>query len=70
MLDIKGGKVARKQRNVYYISNVCSNYKNCSPISIKFSPGFYKIECWGASSNARGAYVSGKIQFFDNIELF
>ena len=67
----EGGNIINTNINVYYASNACTDYLNCDPIKATFSPGLYKIECWGASSDdRRGAYVKGKIYFPDEQVLY
>ena len=46
---------SEEEKNVVYnFKYPCEDYSVCQPIDITFSPGFYFLECWGAS----GSYVT------------
>ena len=69
----------KRKSNVYLFEYPCESEISCSLLSVTFDPGLYLIECWGGSGGNRsddvndggkGAYVSGKISFFERKTLY
>ena len=81
----KGSKKVSHYGNTYIFKFPCSNQSDCTPYKLLFSPGYYRIELWGAyggdgryvnvpdirkGSGGKGAYVSGKLAISGTQELF
>ena len=61
----------------YTFNYPCSSPIQCSPIKLRFPPGKFRIECWGAQGGTpdnveggKGGYASGEIELFKYVNAF
>ena len=67
--SINGTSNVQRFRKSTILRYPCSSLDYCDPYKVTFAKGAYKIELWGASSNAKGGYTKGNI-YFNNEETF
>ena len=65
------------QTESYTFYYPCSSPIQCSPIKLRFPPGKFKIECWGAQGGTsenveggKGGYTSGEIELTKYVNAF
>ena len=59
--NVNGTAKVGKYRGSTILEYPCSSLVYCGPYEVTLKKGTYRIECWGASAKAKGAYARGNI---------